>query len=68
LVYLFILLDALVQLENHNKCIRGVVRNMNDAIDLLHQTHQNYTDEIEAISGINSAEASEIKRLRGTNL
>ncbi|XP_078155024.1 histone mono-ubiquitination 2 isoform X2 [Carex rostrata] len=57
--------DALVQLENHNEYMRGVVRNMNDAIDLLHQRNKSYTAEIEANSGISSTEVSEIKQLRG---
>ncbi|KAJ1697593.1 hypothetical protein LUZ63_006105 [Rhynchospora breviuscula] len=57
--------DALVQLENHNEYIRGVLTNMNDVIDLLHQRHKSYTDEIEANSGISLTDVSEIKRLRG---
>ncbi|KAJ4791635.1 E3 ubiquitin-protein ligase BRE1-like 2 [Rhynchospora pubera] len=57
--------DALVQLENHNEYIRGVLTNMNDVMDLLHQRHKSYTDEIEANSGINLTDVSEIKRLRG---
>ncbi|KAJ3673078.1 hypothetical protein LUZ60_006452 [Juncus effusus] len=57
--------DAVVQLENHNDYIQQVVKNMNKAIETLHEKHRNYTDELGATSEINLREKSEIKQLRG---
>ncbi|XP_072991571.1 E3 ubiquitin-protein ligase BRE1-like 2 isoform X1 [Typha latifolia] len=55
--------DAIVQLQNHNNYLREVVKNMRQAIDVLHQKHNKFADEINSYIQSHSTQQSAIKRL-----
>lgn len=57
--------DAIIQLRRYDDSIRGAASNMRRSIDILHEKHKQYANEITAYLESHSKDQSEIKRLTG---
>ncbi|XP_010936987.1 E3 ubiquitin-protein ligase BRE1-like 2 isoform X1 [Elaeis guineensis] len=57
--------DAIMQVQKLNDYMREVANNMHQAIDIIHQKHKQYADEINKYLERHSSKQSEIKRLSG---
>lgn len=55
-----------MQLRKFDDSMRYVANNLRRAIDILHQKHKRYADEIKTYLDSYSKDQSEIKRLSGT--
>ncbi|ONK75057.1 uncharacterized protein A4U43_C03F12870 [Asparagus officinalis] len=57
--------DAIVQLRKFDDSMRDVANNLRQAIDILHQKHRQYVDDINTHLDSNTKDQTEIKRLSG---
>lgn len=57
--------DAIIQLRKYDESMRDATNNMRRAIDILHQKHKQYSDEISNCLKNHSNDQSEIMRLSG---
>jgi len=60
--------DAIIHLHKFDDFMRDVANNLRQAIDILHQKHKQYADEINSYLDSHSKDQSEIKRISGTVL
>ncbi|KAG8092228.1 hypothetical protein GUJ93_ZPchr0012g19682 [Zizania palustris] len=62
---MFLNLDVIVALEDHNEYLKEVVDNLHQAISIINEKHGRYLDEIETFKSNHSRELQGIKCLSG---
>jgi len=60
--------DVIVHLRKFDDPMKDVANNLHWAIDILHQKHKQYADEISSYLDSHSKDQSEIKHISGTVL